>query len=117
METTKVALIGVGDISGIYLDNLTRYFKQVEVIGVCDSIREKAEQAQKKYGIPKVYETLQEACGDGEVEIIVNLTRPYEHFAVTKAALEAGKHVYTEKPLAATKEEGNSWLIWPGSGD
>jgi len=106
METTKVALIGVGDISGIYLDNLTRYFKQVEVIGVCDSIREKAEQAQKKYGIPKVYETLQEACGDGEVEIIVNLTRPYEHFAVTKAALEAGKHVYTEKPLAATKEEG-----------
>lgn len=39
METTKVALIGVGDISGIYLDNLTRYFKQVEVIGVCDSIR------------------------------------------------------------------------------
>lgn len=66
METTKVALIGVGDISGIYLDNLTRYFKQVEVIGVCDSIREKAEQAQKKYGIPKVYETLQEACGDGK---------------------------------------------------
>lgn len=43
-----------------------------------------------------------------EVEIIVNLTRPYEHFAVTKAALEAGKHVYTEKPLAATKEEGTA---------
>ena len=106
METTKVALIGVGDISGIYLDNLTRFFKQVEVIGVCDCIREKAEEAQRRYQIPKVYETMHDACADEEVEIIVNLTRPYEHFAVTKAALEASKHVYTEKPLAATLEEG-----------
>ena len=39
METTKVAVIGVGDISGIYLENLTKLFKQVEVVGVCDLIR------------------------------------------------------------------------------
>ena len=106
METTKVAFIGVGDISGIYLENLTKLFKQIEVIGVCDLVREKAERAQEKYSIPKIYETMYDAFADDEVEIILNLTRPYEHFEVTKAALEAGKHVYSEKPLGASKEEG-----------
>ncbi|HHW73585.1 MAG TPA: Gfo/Idh/MocA family oxidoreductase, partial [Firmicutes bacterium] len=106
METTKVAVVGVGDISGIYLQNLTQLFKQVEVVGVCDLVREKAERGQERFGIPKIYETMYDAFADEEVEIILNLTRPYEHFGVTKAALEAGKHVYSEKPLGASKEEG-----------
>ncbi len=106
MDTTKVAFIGVGDISGIYLENLTKLFKQIEVVGVCDLIRERAETAAVKYNIPKIYETMYDAFADPEVDIILNLTRPYEHFEVTKAALEAGKHVYSEKPLGATKEEG-----------
>ena len=106
METTKIAFIGVGDISGIYLENLTKLFKQIEIVGVCDLIRERAEKAQQEYNIPKIYETMYDAFADDEVEIILNLTRPYEHFEVTKAALEAGKHVYSEKPLGATKEEG-----------
>jgi len=105
-ETTKIAFIGVGDISGIYLENLTNLFKQIEIVGVCDLVRAKAEAAAEKYGIPKIYETMHDAFADPEVEIILNLTRPYEHFEVTKAALEAGKHVYSEKPLGATKEEG-----------
>lgn len=110
MERTKVAFIGVGDISGIYLENLTKTFKQIEVLGVCDLVREKAERAQEKYGIPKIYETMHDAFADAEVDIILNLTRPYEHFEVTKAALEAGKHVYSEKPLGATKEEGEALI-------
>src|SRR5690554_1901594 len=110
METTKVAIIGIGDISGIYLENLTKLFKQIEIIGVCDLIRERAERAQEKYNIPKIYETMHDAFADDEVEIILNLTRPYEHFDVTKGALEAGKHVYSEKPLGATKEEGEQLI-------
>lgn len=106
MKITKIALIGVGDISGIYLENLTKLFKQVEIVGVCDLIREKAERAAQKYQISKIYDSMVDAFADTEVEIVLNLTRPYEHFEVTKQALEAGKHVYSEKPLAATKEEG-----------
>ncbi|HHU61189.1 MAG: Gfo/Idh/MocA family oxidoreductase [Bacillota bacterium] len=110
MGTTKIAFIGVGGISGIYLKNLTELFKQIEIIGVCDLIRERAEKAAEQYGIPKIYETMHDAFADPEVEIILNLTRPYEHFEVTKAALEAGKHVYSEKPLGATKEEGEKLI-------
>lgn len=106
MEKIKIAMIGVGDISGIYLENITGTFKEIELIGVCDLVREKAEKAQEKYGVPKIYETMHDAFKDDEVDLVLNLTRPYEHFDVTKAALEAGKHVYSEKPLAATFEEG-----------
>lgn len=110
METTKVAIIGLGDISGIYLENLTTLFKEIEIIGVCTRDRRRAEKVQVKYSIPKVYDTMYDAFADDEVEIILNLTRPSEHFEVNKAALEAGKHVYTEKPLAATKEQGEELM-------
>lgn len=106
MAKVKIAMIGVGAISGIYLDNITGMFQEIELIGVCDLVREKATAAQEKYGIPKLYETMYDAFKDPEVDIILNLTRPYEHFDVTSEALKAGKHVYSEKPLGATFEEG-----------
>lgn len=106
MNKLKIAMIGTGDISGIYLKNLTETFLEIELIGVCDLIREKSERVQKEYGIPKLYDSMYDAFNDDEVDIILNLTRPYEHYGVTKAALEAGKHVYSEKPLGATLEEG-----------
>lgn len=106
MKPVKVAMIGVGCISGIYLENITRVFKDVELIGVCDLVRERAENAQKNYNVPKIYETMHDAFADPEVEMVLNLTRPYEHFEVSKAALLAGKHVYSEKPLGASLEEG-----------
>jgi len=108
MKTVKVAMIGVGAISGIYLENITKIFRGMELIGVCDLVRERAEQAQEKYQIKKLYETMQDAFADTEVDLILNLTRPYEHYEVTKAALLAGKHVYSEKPLGANFEEGKA---------
>ncbi len=106
MTPVKIAFVGVGNISGIYLENLTKTFTGVQILGVCDLVRERAEAAKEKYGIPKVYDTMYDVFRDPEVEIVLNLTRPYEHYAVSKAALEAGKHVYSEKPLGASLEEG-----------
>ena len=54
---------------------------------------------------PKIYENMFEAFDDEEVEVILNLTRPYEHFYVTQSALLHGKHVYSEKPLAVDMKE------------
>lgn len=102
----KIGMVGVGAISGIYLKNFTQVFKEVELVAVCDLIREKAEKAQSEYNIPKLYDTMFELFADEEIDIVLNLTRPYEHFEVSSEALKAGKHVYSEKPLAATLEEG-----------
>ena len=106
MKTVKIGFVGCGAISGIYLENITKRFKEIEIIGVCDLIRERAENAVKKYNIPKLYDTMHELFADPEIDIVLNLTRPYQHYEVSKAALLAGKHVYSEKPLGADLEEG-----------
>ncbi len=106
MKKIGVGFVGTGDISGIYLKNLTTVFREIEIVGVCDLVREKAERAAEKYGITKIYSDMYELFNDPKVDIVLNITRPYEHYEVTKAALEAGKNVYSEKPLAADFEKG-----------
>ena len=105
-KRVKLAMIGVGDISGIYLKNIHETFHELELVGVCDLVREKAERAKEKYNVPKIYDDMTQAFADPEVEVILNLTRPDEHFEVSRLALLAGKHVYSEKPLAASFELG-----------
>lgn len=100
MNKVKIGFVGCGCISPIYLKNLTKMFKEVEIIGVCDLIRERAEKAVAEYGIPKLYKNMYELFRDPEVDIVLNITRPYEHYEVTKQALLHGKHVYSEKPLS-----------------
>lgn len=114
-HTTKIAMIGVGAISGIYLQNITHTFRELELVGVCDLIPERAQKGVDyvkgeiekgaKVRVPKIYKDMYEAFDDPEVELVLNITRPYEHFDVTKQALLHGKHVYSEKPLAVDMEE------------
>ena len=113
----NIAMIGVGDISRIYLKNLTETFKEVSLIGVCDLIPEKAErgvafvkeQQEKGFKVvtPKIYKDMYEAFNDPDVDVVLNITRPYQHYEVSKQALLHGKHVFSEKPLAADMEEGD----------
>jgi predicted dehydrogenase len=106
MKKTKIGIVGCGDISGIYLTNITGMFSDgLEIAGVCDLINERADKAAEKYNLRK-YKDMYELFADPSIEIVLNLTRPYEHHGVTMAAISAGKHVYSEKPLGATLEEG-----------
>ncbi len=102
----KVGMVGVGCISGIYLKNFRDVFRDVELVAVCDLIRERAEKAQAEYNVPKLYDTMEELFADPEIDLVLNLTRPYQHYAVSKAALLAGNHVYCEKSLGADLQEG-----------
>jgi len=106
MRKTGIGIVGCGDISGIYLTNLTTKFANIKVVGVCDLVDERAENAAKKYNIPRKYKDMHELFADPAVDIVLNLTRPYEHHGVSMAAIAAGKHVYSEKPLGVTLEEG-----------
>ena len=107
----NVAMIGAGAISGIYMQNLVDVFEEVRLVGVCGRTREKVEAAQQKYGFSQIYNTVDDVLADPAVDIVLNLTRPGDHYRITRAALEAGKHVYTEKPLAATLEEGRELAV------
>lgn len=103
-----VAIVGAGVISGQYLRNLTA-FPDVRVLGIADLDTARARAAAAEYGLP-VAGDLDAVLAVPEVEIVVNLTIPAAHFAVAAAALESGKHVYGEKPLALDPVEGEKLL-------
>lgn len=100
-----IGFVGCGNISGIYLSNISNMFNNLRTVGVTDLIHERSEYAASQYGIGKIYKDMHELFADPEVDIVLNITRPYEHFDVSIAALNAGKHLYTEKPLGASLEE------------
>jgi len=100
--------MGAGKISGIYLEN-GAIFDDLEVVACTDLLVERAEEQAREYGVPRAY-TPEELLADPEVEIVLNLTVPAVHAEVSLAALEAGKHVYTEKPLAVSREDGRRML-------
>ncbi|HIV01950.1 MAG TPA: Gfo/Idh/MocA family oxidoreductase [Candidatus Aphodoplasma excrementigallinarum] len=101
----RVGVIGCGNISGIYFQNMTSMFDNLEVAACCDLDQSKAQEAAKTYGIPKVL-TTEQILSDPEIDIIVNLTTPQQHYDICMTALQAGKHVYSEKPLSIRKEDG-----------
>jgi predicted dehydrogenase len=107
-SAAKVGVIGVGKISGIYLEN-GAVFDDVEIVACADIVPERAEAQAAAYGVPKAYGP-EELLADPEVEIVLNLTVPAVHAEVSLAALRAGKHVYTEKPLAVSLEDGRRML-------
>jgi len=105
MSKIKIGIIGCGNISDIYLQNLTSTFVNTEVWAISDLVEEKVLEAQKKYNIKNVF-TMDEMLNCKEVQIVVNLSTPKYHFEICKKVLEAGKHVYVEKPLSLTLEQG-----------
>lgn len=106
MQKIKIGLIGCGNISEVYLKNMTQTFSNTEVVAVADWNLENAERRAAQFGIPHVAKTNEELLSMEDVQMVVILTIPSQHYPVCKAALEAGKHVYMEKPLALELEEG-----------
>jgi len=110
MRRVKVGVIGTGMISGVYLKNLTGMFDAiVEVTAVADMLPQSAQLKAEQFDIPNVY-TVEQLLADPEIEIVVNLTAPAAHASLNLRALQAGKHVYTEKPFALNREEADEVL-------
>lgn len=104
----KVGLVGCGSISGIYLKN-GQSLKDIEIAACTDLHMDKARAQAGQYTVPKVY-TVEQLMADPEIEIVLNLTVPHAHAPIALQAIEAGKHVYNEKPIGATREEGERIL-------
>jgi predicted dehydrogenase len=103
MKTLGVGIVGCGVISGIYMTNMPM-FAGIELRGCADIRPESAKAAGEKFGIPAY--TVDQLLARDDIDIVVNLTIPATHFSVSHAALAAGKHVFSEKPLCVTAEDG-----------
>lgn len=107
-KAVKVAVIGCGMISDIYLTNTARW-NCLEVVAVSDLDMERARAKAQKYAIPKAL-TVDEVLADPQIELALNLTIPAAHGALALQALRAGKSVYNEKPLAISREDAQTML-------
>ena len=108
-DPMKIGVIGVGSISDTYLRNLTGVYSQmIEVVGCSDLILERSEKAKRRWDLPTTFESTQELLADPVIEAVVVLTTPDGHFDTCWEAVSAGKHVYVEKPLCLTVEQGRA---------
>lgn len=108
----KLGIIGCGGIAnGKHLPSLSKV-KKVELVAFCDIEVSKAEQAAEQYGTEnaKVYEDYKELLRDESIDVIHVLTPNISHAEISIAAMEAGKHVLCEKPMAKTASEAKEML-------
>src|SRR6516225_506602 len=97
--------MGGGNISATYL-RLAPMFRGFEIRGVADILPDAAKKRSRQFDIPAM--TPDEILKSAEIEVILNLTIPSAHYAVSKDAISAGKHVYSEKPFVLSVEEGKA---------
>ncbi len=112
LNTIQVGIIGCGGIAnGKHLPSL-RKISGIAMVAFCDRIKERAETAALQYGVPqaKIYVDYREMLLDPSIDVVHVLTPNAAHATMTIAALEAGKHVMCEKPMAKTAAEARAMV-------
>lgn len=105
----KVGVIGCGSVSGQYLPQLAKS-PHAQVVSCCDRIVERAQDRAKAFKVPNVYPSIEAMLAGEPFDLLVNLTDMQEHEAINRKAIAAGKHVWSEKPLANSLAAGQDLL-------
>ncbi len=103
METFGIGIIGCGNISTTYL-RLAPLFRGLQVRAVADANPAAAQARAAEFGTTA--QSVEDLLGNPAIDVVINLTVPDAHFAVSKAILQAGKHIYSEKPLTLSLADG-----------
>ena len=104
----KVGVIGCGKISDVYFQ-AGKTFEVLDIVACADLDTTRAKAKAEQHAIPHVY-SVEELLADPEIEIVINLTIPNAHAEIALQAIDAGKSVYSEKPLALTRQQGQKVL-------
>jgi predicted dehydrogenase len=105
----RVAVIGCGSVSGRYLPHLAKC-SHVDLVSTCDIIPERAVQRAKQFKIPNHYPHIDKLLAGAPFDMMVTLTDMQEHEHLNRQAIQADKHVWSEKPIANSLEAGQAIL-------
>jgi predicted dehydrogenase len=105
MARVNVAIVGAGVIAQRYAERIAEV-DGLKLVAVTDVLADRAETLASKHDAV-AYRSLDELLAATDIETVVNLTIPAKHVEVTRAALQAGKHVHTEKPVALTADDAH----------
>ena len=112
MDKVRIGIIGCGGIANNKHMPSLKKVEQAEMVAFCDIIEERAQKAAKEYGVPgaKVYTDYRELLQDKSIDVVHVLTPNRDHSYITVDALEAGKHVMCEKPMAINTAEAQKMI-------
>lgn len=105
----RTGVIGCGSVSHSYLPVMSQS-PYVEVVSLCDIKPERARSQAERFGVPHHYPDMESQMAGVPFEFLVNLTDMQQHEAINRRALMAGKHVWSEKPIANSLEAGQALL-------
>ncbi len=105
LSPLRVGVLGCGNISDAYLSRAPE-FAALQVLACADLDADRAAAQAKKHGVRAM--TPAQMLADPDIDLVANLTPPLAHHAIGRAVLEADKHLYAEKPLGVTLEEGRA---------
>ncbi len=108
MNKIKIGVVGCGAIAeGMHLPGIKaiQEMGKCEIVAVCDVLEERAKFIQTKFGVPACYTDLGKMLAEADFDLLVNLTRIPEHFAVSLQGLRAGRNVYSQKPMTTSVDQ------------
>lgn len=106
MKRWKVALIGCGMIAaGNYIPEMKAHIPEAELVAVCDIDGARAREYAERFDVPQWYDDLDEMLAKCDFDILMDTSAISAHHEINMKALRAGKHLYSQKPVAATVEE------------
>ena len=103
-KPTRIAVLGAGDIFTLHAEGVART-ENAEIVGIWNRTRSRAETRAAEWKIPNVYDSVDEAVSDPDVDAVYVITNMETHVDYSIRALEAGKHVLVEKPVGGSCEE------------
>jgi len=107
MQKVRIGILGCGRISNTYITNITEKFSDtLEIVACSDLIEDVAQSAASKCLGSRAI-SYEEMLANDEVEVVLNLTNSWAHYETSRQALEAGKHVYSEKTLTLDREQAH----------
>src|SRR5688572_16895946 len=105
----RVGVIGTGFGTIVHIPGF-QSCADTEVVAVCSARKERAEEAAARFGISHAFTDYREMVKMADLDVVSITTPPYEHYPMAMAALDAGKHVFCEKPMALNVKECREML-------
>jgi predicted dehydrogenase len=109
VKRIRTGLIGCGSVSGQYLPQLTQC-PFVEVVSLCDIKPERAQRQAERFKVAHHYPNIEAMLAGEPFDFLVDTTDMQQHEGINRRALEAGKHVWSEKPIANSLAAGQKLL-------
>ena len=105
MDKVRVGIAGLGRLGKVHANNIANKIKGAELVAACSIVDDELAYAKSEFGVEKLYKNFNEMVKDPDIDAVAIVTTSSEHCWQIEAAMNAGKHVFSDKPLGVTVEE------------